>query len=69
MGVKRVYADATTLIGQARIGRLDLLSLLPTLILITDHVWAEVASEPGRPGGECAKRGPSHEVYCRSSRR
>ena len=58
MRVERVYADATTLIGLARIGRLDLLSLLPTPILITGHVWAEVAGETVRPGVNalCAAR-------------
>jgi predicted nucleic acid-binding protein len=47
---ERVYADATTLIGLARISRLDLLSLLPTPIFVTVHVWAEVTSDPNKPG-------------------
>ncbi len=45
-----VYADATALIGLARIGRLDLLSLLPTPIRVTAVVWVEVTSAPGKPG-------------------
>lgn len=49
---RRVYADATALIGLARIDRLDLLDLLPTPIFVTERVWAEVASDPGKPGVE-----------------
>ncbi|MHB0874987.1 MAG: DUF3368 domain-containing protein [Anaerolineae bacterium] len=45
-----VYADATSLIGLARIERLDLLSLLPTPVLVTDIVWQEVAGDPTRRG-------------------
>lgn len=44
------YADATALIGLARINRLDLLTLLPTPIYVTGRVWEEVAGDPARPG-------------------
>jgi predicted nucleic acid-binding protein len=46
----RVYADATALIGLARIDRLDLLSLLPTPICATTRVWQEVAADPTKAG-------------------
>lgn len=45
-----VYADATALIGLARIGRLDLLILLHTPVRVTAYVWTEVASDRERPG-------------------
>ncbi len=45
-----VYADATALIGLARIDRLDRLDLLPTPIRVTAHVWGEVAGDAARPG-------------------
>ena len=45
-----VYADATTLIGLARIDRLDLLRMLVTPILVTQQVWNEVVQGPSRPG-------------------
>lgn len=44
------YADATALIGLARIDQLDLLDLLPTPVRVTVHVWQEVAADPSRPG-------------------
>lgn len=46
-----VYADATALIGLGRIGRLDLLTLLPVPILVTACVWDEVAMDSGKRGG------------------
>jgi len=49
-GPGRVYADATALIGLARIDRLDLLTLLPTPIKVTDFVWREVAGNLHKPG-------------------
>lgn len=45
-----VYADATALIGLARINRLDLLSLFPIPIVVTARVWDEVAEDPEKPG-------------------
>jgi predicted nucleic acid-binding protein len=47
---RAVYADATALIGLARIDRLNLLTLLATPIYVTERVWKEVASDPARPG-------------------
>ena len=49
-GPGRIDADATALIGLARIDRLDLLTLLPTPIRGTDFVWREVAGVPETPG-------------------
>ncbi|MBI3910853.1 MAG: DUF3368 domain-containing protein [Armatimonadetes bacterium] len=46
----RCYVDATALIGLARIGRLDLLALLPTPVYVTEWVWAEVTGDPTKPG-------------------
>jgi hypothetical protein len=46
----RVYADATALIGLARIHRLDLFTLLPSPIYVTTRVWEEVVADPGKPG-------------------
>lgn len=46
----RVYADATALIGLARIGRLDLLDVLARPVHVTERVWQEVASDAGKPG-------------------
>ncbi|HEX2171163.1 MAG TPA: DUF3368 domain-containing protein [Dehalococcoidia bacterium] len=46
----RVYADATALIGLGRIGRLDLLDLLPPPILVTAQIWEEAAGDPRRRG-------------------
>lgn len=46
----RFYADATALIGLARIGRLDLLRLLPSPIFVTTRVWQEVVDDPRKPG-------------------
>jgi predicted nucleic acid-binding protein len=45
-----VYADATALIGLARIDRLDLLTLLRTPIRVTTYVWEEAATDPAKPG-------------------
>lgn len=45
-----VYADATALIGLARIDRLDLLLLLPQPVLVTAQVWVEVTGDPEKPG-------------------
>ena len=45
-----VLADSSTLIGLARIGRLDLLSMFPVPIYVTRTVWREVAGDPNRPG-------------------
>jgi len=47
---RRVYADATALIGLARIDRLDILSLLPLPIYVTERVWQEVASDAEKAG-------------------
>jgi len=46
------YADATALIGLARIDRLDLLTVLPLPIRVTARVWSEAAGNPGKPGAE-----------------
>jgi len=46
----RVYADATSLIGLARLDRLDILSLLPQPIYVTERVWREVASDAQKAG-------------------
>ena len=45
----QVYADATALIGLARIDRLDLLTLLRTPVYVTVRVWAEAAGGADRP--------------------
>ena len=45
-----VYVDATTLIGLARIDRLDLLTLLPLPIRVTQYVWDEAADVSTRRG-------------------
>ena len=45
-----VYADATALIGLARIERLDLLALLRAPVLVTTCVWEEVAGDQGKRG-------------------
>jgi predicted nucleic acid-binding protein len=44
------------LIALSRIGRLDLLTLLPTPIRVTEHVWREVAANPGWPGAQALDR-------------
>lgn len=44
------YADATALIGLARIGRLDLLTLLPTPVYVTAQVWEEAGGDASKPG-------------------
>lgn len=46
----RVLADASPLIGLARIGRLDLLTAISTPIYVTRTVWREVAEDASRPG-------------------
>jgi uncharacterized protein len=46
----KVYADATALIGLSRIGRLDLLRLLPNPVGVTTHVWGEVTADAAKPG-------------------
>lgn len=48
----RVYANATALIGLARINRLDLLTLLHNPIYVTAHVWEEVTGDREKPGVE-----------------
>ncbi|MHB0874977.1 MAG: DUF3368 domain-containing protein [Anaerolineae bacterium] len=48
----RFYADATALIALARIGRLDLLTLLPQPICVTRRVWDEVTGNQSSPGAE-----------------
>lgn len=50
MAAYKVYADATALIGLARIGRLDLLTLLPLPVQVTARVWQEVTGDPNKPG-------------------
>ncbi|MBI4491763.1 MAG: DUF3368 domain-containing protein [Chloroflexi bacterium] len=50
MAQLRFYADATALISLARIGRLDLLTLLPTPVYATARVWAEATGNPTKPG-------------------
>lgn len=49
-GEERVYADASPLIGLARIRRLDLLDVLPTPVYVTEAVWREVSGRPEKPG-------------------
>jgi len=46
----KVFADASALIGLGRIGRLDLLTLLPNPIFVTTRVGEEAASNPAKPG-------------------
>lgn len=50
MAALKVYADATVLIGLGRINRLDLLTLLPSPIYVTERVWEEVANDSDKPG-------------------
>jgi len=45
-----VYADATALIGLARINRLDLLTLLSSSVAVTTRVWSEAVGDPDKPG-------------------
>lgn len=45
-----VYADATVLIGLARIDRLDLLALLSNHVRVMAVVWDEVARDAAKPG-------------------
>ena len=47
---ERFYADATCLIGLARIDRLDLLVVLPIPIYVTAVVWSEVTGDATKPG-------------------
>jgi predicted nucleic acid-binding protein len=51
----KVYANASPLIALARIGRLDLLTLLPTPVYVTATVWQEVAGGAGRPGADALR--------------
>ena len=51
-----VYADATALIGLARIDRLDLLTVLDRPIYVTRTVWDEVTRDPSKPGTEALLR-------------
>ena len=50
------YADASPLIGLARIGRLDLLDVLPPPIHVTSNVWGEVTGNPQKPGVEALRQ-------------
>jgi predicted nucleic acid-binding protein len=50
------YADATALIGLARIDHLDLLTLLPTPTRVTARVWEEVAGDSDKPGAAALER-------------
>ncbi|MGI8825928.1 MAG: DUF3368 domain-containing protein [Chloroflexota bacterium] len=43
-------ADSSTLIGLARVGRLDLLAMFPNPVYVTRTVWIEVAHDHNRPG-------------------
>jgi predicted nucleic acid-binding protein len=55
----RVYADATALIGLARIDRLDLLDLLSVLatpIHVTAVVWDEAVGDIAKPGVPALER-------------
>lgn len=45
-----VFGDASPLIGLARIGRLDLLRLLPIPVRVTTEVWREVTGDSSQPG-------------------
>lgn len=51
-----IYADATALIGLARVNRLDLLTLLRTPVRVTTRVWAEAAGDPVKPGAAALRR-------------
>jgi predicted nucleic acid-binding protein len=56
-GIERLFvADATPLIALARIGRLDLLDVLPVPILVAVTVWNEVAGDLSRPGAVVLER-------------
>jgi predicted nucleic acid-binding protein len=45
-----VYADATALIGLARIRRLDLLTLLRIPVYVPAPVWQEAVGDPAKAG-------------------
>jgi predicted nucleic acid-binding protein len=49
---KTYCADASPLIGLARIDRLDLLQTLDAPIRVTQQVWQEVVASPERPGAQ-----------------
>lgn len=51
-----IFVDASSLIGLARIGRLDLLGVLPLPIYVTSSVWAEVTGNPDKPGVEALRQ-------------
>jgi predicted nucleic acid-binding protein len=44
------YADATALIGLARIDGLNLLGILSSSVRVTTYVWQEVVGDPTKPG-------------------
>jgi len=48
--LRKTYPDATSLIGLARIDRLDLLAILPQPVCVTAHVWDEVTGDPSKSG-------------------
>jgi predicted nucleic acid-binding protein len=50
VNTETVYADAGPLIALARIGRLDLLTLLPVPVRVTAEVWQEATGNPDWPG-------------------
>ena len=52
MAIPAAYADATALIGLARIDRLDLLNLLPVPVRVTRMVWVEVTADVEKPGAQ-----------------
>jgi uncharacterized protein len=47
---RRVYANASPLIALACIGRLDLLTILPTPMCVTSSVWREVTRGTNQRG-------------------
>ena len=47
-----IYADASPLIGLARIDRLDIVRALPIPVRVTEQVWEEVTASPDRPGAQ-----------------
>lgn len=55
-GRPAVYADATVLIGLSRLGRLDLLTLFPDSVLVTERVWREVTQVSDKPGASLLLR-------------
>lgn len=61
-GPQAFYADATALIGLARIDRLDLLMLFPLPIRVTRYVWEEAAGDPVRPGTSALRQARSDGI-------